>query len=562
MPRAWILTPAIAAFAAVALSGCGGSSTSTSSTSAAARSTLTTTTASATPAAAAFLTPLTKVSTVASTVPPNGDVNPYGIVFVPSSVGKLHIGRLLVSNFNDKANNQGTGTTIDQISTAGKSSLFADIDPHALPGSCPGGVGLTTALSVLPGGYVVVGSLPTTNGKSATAKYGCLIVLNSDGHPVSTIAGHNIQGPWDMTSVSSGADTTLFVSMVLDGGAKAGRHVIKNSTVVRIRLRSGVGQPPKVLSQQVIANGIPWRDDPSALAIGPTGVALASNGTLYLANTLENQITAIPNAMTRTTAAAAGGTPVSIGQHLKQPLGLTLAPNGDILTANAGDGNIVETTPAGKQVAVATADKKTGAGSLFGLIVARGGSGVYFVDDGDNTLKLLHAPGKRAALRRRRATHVRHRQMPPKAEPAAATTHTTTTTTTSTQAHTTSQPAPAPGAVLDARSTSLGTVLVNATGLTLYLFEGDKGSSSSCYGGCASVWPPFTTTGKPVAGAGIKASLLGTTKRKSGTTQVTYDGHPLYRYVADGSPGHTSGQGLDQFGALWFVLSPSGSAIK
>jgi len=160
--------------------------------------------------------------------------------------------------------------------------------------------------------------------------------------------------------------------------------------VVRIRSQSGVGRPPKVLSEQVVANGIPWRDDPAALAIGPTGVALASSGTLYLANTLENQITAIPDAMTRTTAAPAGGTPASTGQHLKQPLGLALAPNGDILAANGGDGNMVETTPAGQQVLTRTADKKTGAGSLFGLVVAPGGNGVYYVDDGDNTLRLLH----------------------------------------------------------------------------------------------------------------------------------------------------------------------------
>jgi hypothetical protein len=317
-------------------------------------------------------------------------VNPYGLVMVPSSVGKLKAGELLVSNFNDKANNQGTGTTIEQVSTAGKSSLFANINAHALPGNCPGGVGLTTALNVLPGGYVVVGSLPTTNGKSATAQYGCLIVLDSNGRAISTIAGPNMQGPWDSTAVTQGADTTLFVSMVLNGGALKGKHTIKNSTVLRIRLQSGAGQPPKVLSQTVIANKIPWRDDPDALAIGPTGVALASNGTLYVADTLINAITAIPDAMTRTTPAKAGGTVVSKGQHLKQPLGLTLAPNGDILAANAGDGNMVEVTPAGKQVVARTADKKTGPGSLFGLVVKPGGGGVYFVDDGDNTLKLLH----------------------------------------------------------------------------------------------------------------------------------------------------------------------------
>jgi hypothetical protein len=370
-----------AASATLTLAGCGGSSnSSSSSTSAQASST-------GMPGTATSLAALKAVKTVASTVPANGDINPYGIVVVPTTVGKLIAGELLVSNFNARSNDQGTGTTIDQISPAGKSSLFARIDPKSLPGSCPGGVGLTTALSVLPGGYVVVGSLPTTNGKSATAKQGCLIVLDSNGHPVSTIAGSQIQGPWDMASVSQGATTTLFVSMALDGGAKKGVHTDKNSTVLRIRLRSGPGQPPKVLNEQVIANKIPWIDSPEALVIGPTGVALASNGTLYLADTLDNRITAIPQAMTRTTPAEGGGTAVSQGGHLKQPLGLTLTPNGNILTTNAGDGNMVETTPAGKQVAVRTADTKTGAGSLFGLVVKEGG--VYYVDDGENTLRLL-----------------------------------------------------------------------------------------------------------------------------------------------------------------------------
>jgi len=375
MPRPLVLLVAIAT---LAIAGCGGSSKTTSSAS---RST-------AAASTAAFIAPLKTIKTVASTVPGNGDINPYGLQVVPSSVGKLVAGSLLVSNFNAKSNNQGTGTTIDQISPAGKSSLFAGIDPQSLPGSCPGGVGLTTALSVLPGGYVIVGSLPSTNGMSATAKAGCLIVLDSNGHPVSTIAGGQIQGPWDMTSVSHGSTTTLFVSMVLNGGAKQGVHTDKNSTVLRINLRSGPGQAPKVLSERVIANKIPWIDSPEALVIGPTGVALASDGTLYLADTLENRITAIPQAMTRTTPVKGGGTTVSQGGHLKQPLGLALTPGGNILTTNAGDGNMVETTPAGKQVAVRTADTKTGAGSLFGLVVKEGS--VYYVDDGENTLRLLH----------------------------------------------------------------------------------------------------------------------------------------------------------------------------
>ena len=374
--------------AAIALAGCGSAASTTGSKTTAPATAARA--ASTSPAPAAFLAALKSVSNVGSTVPSNGDINPYGIVVVPTTTGKLHAGDLLISNFNDKANNQGTGSTIVELTPAGKKSLFSTISTSTLPGRIPGGVGLTTALSALPGGYVVVGSLPTTNGKSATAKYGGLIVLNSDGKPVSTISGPKIQGPWDMTSTTQGNITTLFVSNALNGGAAKGVHTIDNSTVLRIRLRSATGQAPKVLGEQVIANRIPWRDDPNALVIGPTGVALASDGTLYLADTLDNRIAAIPQALTRTTPAPDGGTTVSAGGKLIQPLGLTLAPNGDILTANAGNGNIVETTPAGKQLIARTADTKTGAGSLFGLVVNPVGNGIFYVDDGDNTLKLLH----------------------------------------------------------------------------------------------------------------------------------------------------------------------------
>ena len=375
--------------AALAIAGCGSSSSGTTSKPAASAAPAAATTTATVSGGSSFLAPLKSVSTVASTVPANGDVNPYGIVLLTTSVGKLTAGNLLISNFNDKANNQGTGNTIVQVTPAGKRSVFANISPHALPGPLPGGVGLTTALTVLPGGYVVVGSLPTTNGKSATAKLGGLIVLDSTGKPVSTITGPNIQGPWDLTSTTQGHITTLFVSNALNGGADDGKHTVNNSTVLRIRLQSGPGQPPKVLGQTVIANQIPWRDDPTALVIGPTGVGLAKNGTLYFADTLDNRIAAIPQALTRTTPLA-DGTTVSVGGKLKQPLGLTLAPNGDILTTNGGDGNIVETTPAGKQLTTTTADKKTGAGSLFGLTLGPAGNSLYYVDDGDNTLKLLH----------------------------------------------------------------------------------------------------------------------------------------------------------------------------
>jgi sugar lactone lactonase YvrE len=376
--------------AALVIAGCGGSKSAGTSTPVASTSTNASATSTPTAYLASFATP----STLSSTVPPNGDINPYGIVLVPSSIGKLHAGELLVSNFNAKEsapeNGQGTGTTIVQVSPAGKVSLFATIDAKTLPGPCPGGVGLTTALNVLPGGYVVVGSLPTTNGKSATAKYGCLIVLDSEGKTVETIASNNIQGPWDSTAKSEGSKTTLFVSNALNGGAAKGIHTVDNSTVLRIDLESGEHQTPKVLSETVIANGIPWIDSAEALVLGPTGLALASNGTLYVASTEDNKILAISEALTRTAPAAKGGVVLTEGGHLKEPLGMVLAPNGNIITSNGGDGNMVETTPAGRQVAVQTADKKTGAGSLFGLVIAPENKGIYFVDDGENTLNLLH----------------------------------------------------------------------------------------------------------------------------------------------------------------------------
>src|SRR3954454_14329280 len=118
-----------------------------------------------------------------------------------------------------------------------------------------------------------------------------------------------------------------------------------------------------------------------------------------------------------------------------------------------------------------------------------------------------------------------------------------------------------PDATIAARSTKLGTILVDADGRSLYLFEQDKGATSTCYGACASAWPPVTTDARAIAGAGIDAAKLGTTKRKDGVSEVTYGGHPLYTYAGDATPGDTTGQDLDQFGAEWYVLAPSGKKI-
>jgi predicted lipoprotein with Yx(FWY)xxD motif len=124
-----------------------------------------------------------------------------------------------------------------------------------------------------------------------------------------------------------------------------------------------------------------------------------------------------------------------------------------------------------------------------------------------------------------------------------------------------SAPASAPATSVDLGHSKLGSFLVDAKGRTLYLFEADKSTSSTCYGACASLWPPLTTSGTVKAGTSVMASALGTTHRKDGATEVTYHGHPLYYYAGDSKPGQTTGQDLNQFGAKWYVVSRAGSKV-
>ncbi len=335
-----------------------------------------------------FVQPFSTVSVVASTIPANGDVNPYGVAVVPRSVGHLTGGDILVSNFNNSANLQGTGTTIVQVSPSGNVSVFARINAKKVPG----GVGLTTALVALRSGWVIVGSLPTTDGTAATATAGELFVIDAMGNVRETISGQDINGPWDMTAFDGGSDVALFVTNVLNGTVAANGGVVNQGTVVRLSLHIPDKGLPQVMSQTIIGSGFAERTDPAALVIGPTGVGLGANGTLYVADSLNNSIAAIPSALTRDTTAGTGER-VSAKRALNDPLGLAIAPNGDILTVNGNDGNLVETTPRGMQVAVKTLDSTgspPGAGTLFGLAVAPDESGVYFVDDGSNTLNLLH----------------------------------------------------------------------------------------------------------------------------------------------------------------------------
>ncbi|GGM40291.1 hypothetical protein ACFFX1_17720 [Dactylosporangium sucinum] len=336
-----------------------------------------------------FINQFKKVDVIASTVPANGDVNPYGVAVVPRSKDKLRKGEVLVSNFNNSDNHQGTGTTIVQISREGKVSLFAQIDAKKLPGACPGGVGLTTALVVLRTGWVIVGSLPTADGTSATAQAGCLIVLDSKGQVRETFSGHGINGPWDMTADDKGESVNLFVTNVLNGIVGGQPATTKQGTVLRLELKIKGDRPPVLRKITTIGSGFTEKTDPTALIIGPTGVGLGKDGTLYVADTVASRIAAIPDADDRRTSAGTGRT-ITQGGRLSGPLGLAIAPNGNVLTVNGGDGNIVETNPRLRmQVAFRTL-VENGAGALFGVAIAPDNRGVYFVNDNDNTLELLH----------------------------------------------------------------------------------------------------------------------------------------------------------------------------
>jgi hypothetical protein len=332
------------------------------------------------------------ITTVASTVPKNGDVNPYGVAVVTHSKDRLHKGDVLVSNFNNKANTQGTGTTIVEVAPNHTVRVFAQIDAARLPGACPGGIGLTTALSILGNGWVVVGSLPTVGGDPATSKAGCLLVLNSDGRVVETFHGHGINGPWDMTAVSGRGVSALFVTNVLNGTVAGNGKTVHRGTVLRLIVTTPAHGLPRLIADTTIGSGFPEQTNSSALVIGPTGVGLGRNGTLFVADTLNNRIAAIPNALFRRHS---GGTGLTVSRNgaLKGPLGVAIAPNGDILAVNSANGNLVEIKPDGRQVAVKkldTSGSPAGAGALFGLAVAPQGDGVYFVDDATNTLDRLH----------------------------------------------------------------------------------------------------------------------------------------------------------------------------
>jgi sugar lactone lactonase YvrE len=190
-----------------------------------------------------------------------------------------------------------------------------------------------------------------------------------------------------MTALEGDDSVELFVSNVLNGTVAGNGAVVDRGTVLRIDLWVPDQGEPREQSRTVVAGGFPERTDPAALVIGPTGLGLDRAGTLYVADTLANRVAAVPFATVRSSSAGTGRT-VLAGAPLNAPLGLAVAPDGDILTVNGGDGNLIDLDRDGKDVQIRTITPN-GAGALFGIAVTTSPRSVYFVDDGDNTLNQL-----------------------------------------------------------------------------------------------------------------------------------------------------------------------------
>jgi len=313
-----------------------------------------------------------------STVPANGDVNPYGVAFVPvgfqTGSGPLKHGDILVSNFNNSNNLQGTGTTIVRVPANSSPTLF-------FQGSA--GLGLSTALGTLRRGFIVVGNAPSTDGTSATAGPGSLLVINNHGQLVQTITSAWIQSPWDMALVDLGDHAIAFVTNALTG------------TVSRLDFSvSSTGLTLK--SATTIASGYVHRGDPVTFFVAPTGLVYDwQRDVLYVASTGDNAVFVVRNAAFRTSDAGVGSIVYQDNVHLHGALGLAEAPNGHLLVTN-NDGinsdptqpsEIVEFTKEGRFVKEISVDPAQG--GSFGLAVNVEHDQAIFAAVDDNTSTLL-----------------------------------------------------------------------------------------------------------------------------------------------------------------------------
>lgn len=292
-----------------------------------------------------------------STVPANGDGNPYGVAFVPPGFpagGTINPGDILVSNFNSSSNLQGTGTTIVDVPPTQPVFQF-------FGGSAP--LGLTTALNVLRKGFVLVGNFPSPDGTCGNASPGSILVIDKNGHLVSTITNAAIQGPWDSALLDEGSTAKFFVANGLTG------------TVVRFDLSVNMLGVTLTHTTQ-IASGYTHMCDPTTFVDAPTGLVYDSKkDILYVASTADNAVYAVSNAAGRQSDSGIGALIYTDNVHLHGPLGMAMAPNGHLLASNNDVINsdpkqpseIVEFTIEGKFVKQISVDPAQG--GSFGLAV-------------------------------------------------------------------------------------------------------------------------------------------------------------------------------------------------
>jgi DNA-binding beta-propeller fold protein YncE len=318
-------------------------------------------------------------------VPSNGDVNPYGVAIIGkhflSGAGPLRDGDILVSNFNNKQNLQGTGTTIVRIPKNGSATkLFFQGTPP---------LGLSTGLATLQLGLVLVANLPTADGTSATAKPGSLLVINNQGKLIQNIPSDAIDGPWDMTVVDDGNKAFIFFANALSG------------TVTRLEV-AVTEQGITKLNRYTVGSGYMHQGDPAALFDAPTGLVYdKSTDTLYVASTLDNAVFGISHATTRTATDGPGKVIYDDPNHLHGALAMAEAPNGHLLVTNndvinsdpAQPSEIVEFTKGGEFVKEISVDPNQG--GSFGLAVAVNSNGtatLAAVDDNTASLTIWTLP--------------------------------------------------------------------------------------------------------------------------------------------------------------------------
>lgn len=314
-----------------------------------------------------------------STIPSNGDVNPYGVAFVPEGFptgGKLNPGDLLVSNFNDANNIQGTGTTIVNISGGSTSVFFQGTPP----------LGLSTGLAVLKAGFVLVANCPTNNqAPVAGAAPGSLLLIDANGNLVNTFTSNEIQGPWDFSVYDQGSTVWVFVSNAING------------TVSRIELVF-TGNNFAIKSATTIASGYTHRVDPATFEVAPTGSAFDSqSGILYVASTGDNAVYAVRDALNLRASKGPGTVIYSDQMHLHGALAMVFGPNGHLLVSNSDGINpdpnqpseIVEFTVKGQFIGEISVDPNQG--GAFGLKASKVIDNLYHfaaVDDNANNITI------------------------------------------------------------------------------------------------------------------------------------------------------------------------------